>query len=442
VLNLNLGFSLLIMALGVGLCYLLLGLALYVLGRLSPAVWLFLDDHLHLTDRRTLLVASALLTLAVFGLGAVPAPFNPLTDPVAQGPRTPAPMPTLAVYWPTPAATVSPYTWEETYTTTVAVASLPPDTQRQLCPVYLHLWPRPTGDNGRGLHWFPTTTQRRDVVDLFVAELVAMRIKWVVVLNGTAEWDIHANDYLVTRLREAGLMPILRIVADVGPLDPAVVRDIVRHYRPLGVYYYQLFNEPNLHDQWAVPEPHTPERFAAYWLPLAEIVVNEQALAGLAPLSPGGDVSDYVFLQRSLAYLAQQNRWCILARTWVGLHNYTFGVPPDYVADEQGFARYRRYNAIVVATLGESRPILSTEAGPGPADSRWNPDPAATPAVQASWVVAAYAHMRNAPAYFFCHSPWLIGNQAGGGHDERWEPIAWFQKGGALPVVGRLKNGE
>ncbi|MBU1746112.1 MAG: hypothetical protein KKA73_00350, partial [Chloroflexi bacterium] len=221
---------------------------------------------------------------------------------------------------------------------------------------------------------------------------------------------------------------------------PALVRDIVRHYRPLGVYYYQFFNEPNLHDQWAVPEPHTPERFAAYWLSLAQVVVDERALAGLAPLAPGGDLSDYEFLQRSLAYLAQQGQWRVLARTWVGLHNYTFGVPDDYVADEQGFARYRRYNAIVVATLGESRPILSTEAGPAPADGRWQPDPAATPAVQAEWVVAAYAHMGRAPAYFFCHSPWLIGNRVGGGRDERWEALAWFKEGYEMPIVARLKG--
>jgi len=391
-LNASRVLSLVILVLGAGGCYLGLRVLLALLGRLSPAAWLFLDDHLRLTDRRVRLVASALLTLAVFGAGLAPASFNPLTDPAAQSPRTPALMPVSALRWPTPstgsgqapAATVSPYTWEESYTATVSIASLPPAEQRRLCPVDMPLWPRPPNDNGRGLHWFPTTMQRQEVVDRFVPELVAMRIRWVVVLNGSAEWDIHANDYLVTRLRAAGIMPILRIVADVGPLDPALVRDVVRHYRPLGVYYYQLFNEPNLHDQWTacqavgvVPEPHSPERFAACWLPLAQVVVDEQALAGLAPMSPGGDMSDYEFLQRSLAYLARQGQWRVLARTWIGLHNYTFGVPPDYVRDEQGFARYRRYNAIVAATLGESRPILSTEAGPAPADGRWNPDPGA-----------------------------------------------------------------
>ncbi|MBU1747844.1 MAG: hypothetical protein KKA73_09150, partial [Chloroflexi bacterium] len=336
--------SLVILVLSAGVCYLALQALLALLGRLWPQAGLFLDDR-GLTGRRTVLLVSGLLTLAVFGSGLVPAPFNPMAAPVAQSPRTPQPVTGVEIVWPTPAATVAPYVWEETYTATLQVASLPPAAQRQVYQVDLHLWPRPVGDNGRGLHWFPTTAQSHAVVDRFVPELVVMRIRWVVVLNGLGEWDVYANDYLVTRLRAAGIMPVLRIVAPVGPLDPARVRDIVRHYRPLGVYYYQIFNEPNLHDQWAVPEPHSPERFVDYWLPLAQVVVDEQALTGLAPLAPGGDLSDYEFLQRSLAYLAQQGQWRVLARTWVGLHNYTFGVPGDYVADEQGFARYRRYNA-------------------------------------------------------------------------------------------------
>ncbi|MBU1748284.1 MAG: hypothetical protein KKA73_11400 [Chloroflexi bacterium] len=440
--------SLLTLGAGIVACYVALRLGLAALGRWWPRVWLLLDDYVRLTDQRLIWGGSALLALAIFGMGLVPPALNPLTDPAIQAPRTrsvlwtPQAVAGWDLVWPTPAATVAPYLWEESYTATLQIASLPPAAQRQIYQVDLARWPRPTGDNGRGLHWFPTTRQSRDVVDRYVPELVAMHIKWVVILNGLGEWDIYANDYLVTQLRQAGIMPILRIVAPVGPLEPAVVRGIVRHYRLLGVYYYQVFNEPNLHDQWAVPEPHSPARFVDYWLPAAQVIVDERALAGLAPLAPGGDLSDYAFLRGCLADLTARNVWGVLSRTWIGLHNYTFGVPPPegYVTDDQGFARYRRYNAIVVATLGESRPILSVEAGPAPADGRWNPDPAATPAVQAEWVLAAYAHMRRAPAYFFCHSPWLIGNKVGGGKDERWEPIAWFKEGAAMPVVARLKG--
>jgi hypothetical protein len=37
-------------------------------------------------------------------------------------------------------------------------------------PLALASFPRPTNDNGRGLHWFPTTYQTKAVVDRFIPE--------------------------------------------------------------------------------------------------------------------------------------------------------------------------------------------------------------------------------------------------------------------------------
>ena len=37
-------------------------------------------------------------------------------------------------------------------------------------PMALSAYPHPNQDNGRGMHWVPTTSQPRDVVDRFVAE--------------------------------------------------------------------------------------------------------------------------------------------------------------------------------------------------------------------------------------------------------------------------------
>ena len=53
-------------------------------------------------------------------------------------------------------------------------------------PMALGDFPRPAGDNGRGIHWIPTGTQSPEVVDRFVAEAKAMKITWVTLLNDNA----------------------------------------------------------------------------------------------------------------------------------------------------------------------------------------------------------------------------------------------------------------
>ena len=78
-------------------------------------------------------------------------------------------------------------------------------------PLPLSSFPRPANDNGRGLHWFPTTFQTRAVVDRFIPELKAMKIRWLVVLQGMDDWNMIANDYLIDRLNAEGIMVVMRI---------------------------------------------------------------------------------------------------------------------------------------------------------------------------------------------------------------------------------------
>ena len=111
-------------------------------------------------------------------------------------------------------------------------------------PLPLASFPRPTNDNGRGLHWFPTTYQTRAVVDRFVPELVAMKIRWLVILQGMDDWNMIANDYLIDQLLQAGIMPIVRIDRQVGKMDWGRLGWIVARYRERGVRYFQLFRAP------------------------------------------------------------------------------------------------------------------------------------------------------------------------------------------------------
>ena len=49
----------------------------------------------------------------------------------------------------------------------------------------------------------------KEVVDKYVNEAAAMNVKWAVVLNDGV--NIGDNDYLVKRLVDKGIMPVMRV---------------------------------------------------------------------------------------------------------------------------------------------------------------------------------------------------------------------------------------
>ncbi len=113
--------------------------------------------------------------------------------------NTPTPTPTnTPTPSPTPTSTGSP---------TPVVRRLEEYGANDVIP--LEAFPRPIGDNGWGIHWIPTVKQDPGVVDRFISQVNAMHIKWVVFLNDGS--NIGDNDYLVDRLVESGIMPVMRI---------------------------------------------------------------------------------------------------------------------------------------------------------------------------------------------------------------------------------------
>src|SRR5205807_924902 len=106
-------------------------------------------------------------------------------------------------------------------------------------PLPLSAYPHPNGDNGRGMHWVPTTKQPKAVVDKFVAEAQRMGVKWVTFLNDGA--NVGDNDYLVDKLVGAGIEPLMRLYS--SKLEPIKgdVQAMVQHYVAKGVHYFQPF---------------------------------------------------------------------------------------------------------------------------------------------------------------------------------------------------------
>jgi hypothetical protein len=286
-------------------------------------------------------------------------------------------------------------------------------------PWDLSEYPQPVANNGRGLHWIPTTSSSPPVVDRFVAEAQRMGVRWVTFLNRGTE--IGANDYLVKRLVQAGIMPVMRIYTDAGAPIEGDLAALVRHYRSLGVYYFQLYNEPNLRVENGGRMPDV-SRYLDLWLPAARIVAANGGLPGFGALSPQGDVDDLTFLREALRQIKARGATETLNRAWLSVHNYG----ADYL-------RVRQYDEIIRQELGRSLPQIGTEAGiySGPHLSEEE---------QVRILADAYRYMRSREPYYLAYTYWVIANALGGGHDPAWESQALFRVDGKVsPLVAILQ---
>lgn len=346
-----------------------------------------------------------------------PTPTRPAEAIGQRAPtNTPLPIPTNTPVTPSPTPTATPFP--------LPTARIGPDGQ----PIYdfrpeearpLEEYPRPPDDNGWGVHWIPTNKQEPAVVDRFVDQLIRMHIKWAVFLNDGA--NIGDNDYLVDRLVDAGIMPVMRVFrSNTEPYDQNL-GPMVAHYRARGVYYFQLYNEPNVNEE-NTQSFANPNQYALAWAPAAREVIQNGGLPGIGALSPGGSFNHYTFLERTLQALRRNGDLGLLNQAWLSVHNYHGTRRLD---DPDGFLLFRRYDEIVRAQLGYSLPMIGTEGG----------SYSSNPQVEKELLTYQYTYMREAEPYFFAFSAWLLANHAGGAHDTRWEWQSWFRDGFVHPIV-------
>jgi len=295
-----------------------------------------------------------------------------------------------------------------------------------VAPLAIDQFPRPANDNGRGVHWVPTTSSRPEVVDELVSKAVQMGMKWVVFLNDGA--SIGANDYLVQRLTANGIMPVLRVYTNGLQPITGDLEAMVRHYNSLGVSYFQLYNEPNLKVETGGQQPDV-KRYLDLWIPAAKQVIAAGGLPGIGALSPQGDVDDRQFLAETLAELQARGETRLLNRTWLAVHNYTG--PRDFT-DPDGFLRYRQYDAIIRSILGHSLPMVGTEGGT-------QLGPGVTEEKQVQLMTQAYRYMESHPdPYNFAYTYWIIANEAGGGKDPAFSQHALIRPDGPTALAQAL----
>ena len=154
----------------------------------------------------------------------------------------------------------------------------------------------------------------------------------------------------------------------------------------------------------------------------ARAIISAGGLPGIGGFSPGGEYNHYEFLDRTLRALEYSGDAHLLNHAWLSVHNYHGLRAYD---DPDGFLLFRKYDEIVRSHLGRSLPMIGTEGG------SYSPDPN----VEKQFIIFEYSYMRNAEPYFLAYSHWILANQEGGHHDDRWEFQALFRAGFVHPVV-------
>jgi hypothetical protein len=346
-----------------------------------------------------------------------PPPHTSLSRPTTSIYRPPATRPTLPLPKPTPPVASDPS----------AAGALA-----------LNAYPHPNGDNGRGMHWIPTTTQSTATVDRFVAEAQRMGVKWVTLLNNGA--NVGDNDYLVSKLVGAGIEPVMRLYSPTLEPIQGDVEGMVRHFTALGVHYFQPFNEPNLNCE--NPDGKVSvDRYLDAWIPAAKAIVKAGGLPGFGSMAPGGDVDDQQFLASALDGLKARGESGLLDNAWLSMHNYTWNHPIEDRGDGDGFFKFRAYHSIVQKALGRDLPIIGTEGGTFAGEQEDSKMAAVTPGMAADWTKQAFGYMRDQrEPWMFASSVWTIADLAGGGADPRFEQQALFKADGSQnSIVGALQ---
>jgi hypothetical protein len=361
---------------------------------------------------------------------------------------------------------------------------------------FLSQFPRPPGDNGRGVHWAHSTSRwGQNDWDFWKEQIQAMNLKWVKVMDDGGGSALG----LVKRLVDIKVMPVVRfyrLEPNPGVISSGVI-DLARQYVEMGAVYFETNNEPDLALEWK--DGKRPSN----WL---EIVVNNFIIEADLMRSVGGYLLFPAFgpggRGNPFKMIVERGRRDILdGNCGLAIHNYCLGRPLDYPNDpintqgqpltleeweERGgvwawemgyemvnehrqqlknpnasimedstcFRAFEYFDALVNEAVGHSIPIFTTEggynvgqrAGTTAGDDPRYPKP--TPEWASRLTIDMFKAIGNGPDYYFACMPWLIAVQRIGTLAEPYENQGpWFTHhfdqqfglSGELPLVSMLK---
>lgn len=246
----------------------------------------------------------------------------------------------------------------------------------------LDQFPRPRGDTGIGFVYSadPADGDRQSLA-YWLAELQELGASWLVL---PSTLDRPVPEFVVRELIRAHVEPVIQIdVWPLRPVDRASLLAVCRQYAEWGVYYVQVYREPNLASQWRFEDwtlPGLVERFVAMLFPALETILAAGLIPLLSSLAPGGSYWDLSFLRQLLEILARDGRPRLVDQLGMAIHldpgnrplSWGKGGPdrwplarpydcPGGSQDHLGFNLFEWYDRIIRDRLGQSLPLICGE---------------------------------------------------------------------------------
>ncbi|RLC78969.1 MAG: hypothetical protein DRI61_08860 [Chloroflexi bacterium] len=291
-------------------------------------------------------------------------------------------------------------------------------------------WPRPPGDNGRGVHFLGTPYYSDEDLDRNVARIKELGLKWCVVVYG----DEIQLERAARRFKAAGIYVIWR----------KMVRPFQRYYdwgrdikiiQEIGLPpYMQVYNEPSLPAEW---EGH----------PIDEQLFIENLLYAVRDVYNNGGYVGLQFLNRqwlvdALRAIKERKGERIFNRMFFVAHSYGLNHPPDYAQDENAALGFLIYADIFQQEIGFVPPIIVGEGGWKIGSDEDNRYPPIDEKRHRDYHIEVYnwfctgqlSNGQPLPDYLFAFCPWLIAAKL----DDR----AWYDSfaGDRNLLIEALKN--
>lgn len=265
-------------------------------------------------------------------------------------------------------------------------------------------FPRPSNDNGIGIHLGLDLTDRKVKADL--DRCLYMGMKWAVVCHESQGLVIRA----AKTLWQSGIMPVLRFYVQINrPFEWGYWTK--KAADALGFSpYIQIYNEPGDDREWK------NEKRPKNWL---EFFIVKFLKASNAVAMAGGLPGLQVLSTRELRAVLQ---FGFHERGWMCIHNYACGFPPDcYLPGEGvGMLQFLDLAEVFNEKLGTVPPFICGEGGefyPGKQENVYgiNED------THAQWTVEMFSWFRRGtlsngqelPEYLFAVCPWILSGGSG-----------------------------
>jgi hypothetical protein len=298
-------------------------------------------------------------------------------------------------------------------------------------------WPRPLHDNGMGIHFLPIGYYADWVVDLLIGRMKQMHMTWAVVLYE----DDNSLRIAAQKFHDAGIMVVWRpnIRPDASYIYMKRDMDILRE---IGMPpYIQLFNEPEVAQEWAEGDGQIKiKHFSDNWIKFADDVYAAGGFPGLQLVDPET-------LKFLIDRIKSKGKEYLFNQMFFVPHPYGSNHPPDYPYDANMQARepgktvdqdwygtlgFLPYARIYQEKLGFVPPFIIGEGGWAVTVREDDKYPVVNDERHRDYHLEVYSWFKNGslsdgealPDYLFAFCPWII---ASGGQDV-FEAASWYQQ--------------